>query len=448
MVRFQLGIKRTRLRLLLALACFLASSLSIACRDLSQYYETIENRPRTAIEDLSAILDVCYENSEYFALLGSAYLRQGDLLRALESLERALLLDPLNGSAAVDFAEVLYSQGQLLNAVEINSQLLARDDLPSGLREAILLRQRLWRRSTNRTGFSLGISAGYDNNLNSAPIADQLALTLSGNPVILDVGSEFKAAGASYARVTASGAMSSIGQSINSRLTGTMTGRFSENSNYELLQASARYRLSEASDSPRWNAVLGADHLDWGGRAVFTSATVRAGYLLAGAGACRAYSRLALQYQLYHAQELLSGYEYSLGASGECDFALGGAMNRIGVEASALRNDAKYSGRLGGDRKGWQTNLFWQGRIGGGQIFAQYQHTKFRDDEGYSPLFRNGAKRDESLHSVYLSYASPIKSLGARAQFVGTLAYHNQTSTITLFRTRGASAEIGVLWGF
>jgi len=123
-------------------------------------------------------------------------------------------------------------------------------------------------------------------------------------------------------------------------------------------------------------------------------------------------------------------------------------MNRIGVEASALRNDAKYSGRLGSDRKGWQANLFWQTRLGGGQIFAQYQHTKFRDKDGYSALFKNGAKRDESLHSVYLSYASPLKSLGTRAQFVGTIAYHNQNSTITLFRTRGASAEIGVLWGF
>ena len=447
-MRFQLGIKITRLRLLLALAGLLASSVTSACRDLSEYYETVENDPGSAIEDLSAILDVCYDNSEYFALLGSAYLRQGDSLRALESLERALLLDPLNGSAAVDFAEVLYSQGQLLNAVEINSQLLAREDLPSGLREAILMRQRLWRRSTNQASFSLGISAGYDNNLNSAPIADQLALTLSGNPVILDIGSEFKAAGASYTRVTASGSKSSIGQSINTRLIGSMTGRFSENSNYELLQAAARYRLSEAGDSPRWNAVLGADHLDWGGRAVFTSATVRAGYLLAGAGACRTHARLALQYQLYHAQELLSGYEYSLGASGECDFVLGGAMNRIGVEASALRNDAKYSSRLGGDRKGWQTSLFWQRRIGGGQIFAQYQHTKFRDEDGYSPLFRNGAKRDESLNSVYLSFASPLKSLGAGAQFVGTIAYHNQNSTITLFRTRGTSAEIGILWGF
>lgn len=447
-MRFPLGIKRTSFKLLLALIGSIASSLSIACRDLAGFYDVIDDDPGAVIRDLSATLEDCYNNSEYFAILGSAYLRQGDLLRSLESLERALLIDPQNGAAAVDFSEVLYQQGQSLSAIEINSQLLSRDDLPQGLREAIVLRQRLWRRSVKQKSFSLGASAGYDNNLNSAPIADQLALTLSGNPVVLDVNSQFLAAGASYARVTARGGLSTLGERINSRLTGNLTGRVSENSDYELLQASARYRVSEANDRPRWNAIFGADHLNWGGSAVFSSGTLRAAYVLGDSGSCRAHSRLALQYQLYHAQELLSGYEYSLGASGECDFMLGGAMNRIGLEASALRNDAKYLERLGADRSGWQATLFWQRPIGAAQIFAQYQHTNFRDEEGYSPLFKNGATRDEGLHSLYFSYASPLKSLGTSAQFVATIAYHNQTSSITLFRTRGASAEIGVFWGF
>lgn len=447
-MRFPLGIKRTSFKLLLVLIGSISSSLSIACRDLAEFYDAIDADPGAVVQGLSVALEDCYNNSEYFAILGSAYLRQGDLLRALESLERALLLDPQNGAAALDFSEVLYRQGQSLSAIEINSQLLSREDLPQGLREAIVFRQRLWQGSVKQKSLSLGVSPGYDNNLNSAPIADQLALTLSGNPVVLDVSSEFQAAGASYARLTASGGLSTLGQSINSRLTGNLTGRFSENSGYELLQASVRYRLSEANDHPRWNATFGADHLNWGGSAAYSSATVRGAYMLVDYGSCRAHSRVALQYQLYHAQELLSGYEYSLGASGECDFMLGGTMNRIGLETSALRNDAKYSQRLGADRRGWQANFFWQRPLGAGQIFAQYQHTKFRDGEGYSPLFKNKAKRNESLHSVYFSYTSPLKSLGTSAQLVGTIAYHNQNSSITLFRTRGASAEIGVFWGF
>ena len=447
-MQFPLGKKRNSLTSLLCLAGFLVPTLSFACPDLQKFYDSLESKPAALVESLEDLLDQCYANSEYFALNGAAYLRMGDLLRALESLERALLLDPNNGSAAVDFAEVLYRQGQVNNAIEVNAQLLSRDDLPEDLREAISSRQRRWRRDRTQGSLSFGTVVGYDNNLNSAPIADQLALTLSGNPVLFDVSPDFRASGAAYARFTGAGTLLSVGQNVNSSLTASMTGRFSKESDYDLIQGSARYRLSDSSDRPAWNATFGLDHLVWGGNTVFTSATIRAGYLLKDFGACRVYPRLAMQYQKYEAQELLSGYEYFLGPGSECDVAIGGALNRFGLEFGALRNRAKYSGRLGGDRKGWQTNFFWQRAVGSGQVMGQYQFTKFNDEEGYSLLFKNGVRRKENLHSVYFSYARPIKSLGVTTQFLGTAAYHNQKSSIGLFRTRGASVELGVVWGF
>ena len=137
---------------------------------------------------------------------------------------------------------------------------------------------------TRQQSFSFGTSVGYDNNLNSVPIAERLALTLSGNPVLLDVSSEFRAAGAAYARVTGGTTILSVGQDVNSRLTGSITGRFSEESDYDLIQGSARYRPSDASDVSRWNTTFGLDHLVWGGNTVFSSATIRASFLLRTSG--------------------------------------------------------------------------------------------------------------------------------------------------------------------
>ena len=433
---------------LLALAGFLASTMSFACPNLQRFYDRLESEPASLVVALEVVLDQCYTNSEYFALNGAAYLNMGDLLRALESLERALLLDPNNGSAAVDFAEVLFRQGQVINAIEVNSQLLLRGDLPDNLREAISARQRRWQSARNQRSLSFATAVGYDNNLNSAPIADQLALTLSGNPVLFDVSSDFQADGAAYARLTGAGAMVKVGQNVNSRLTASITGRFSRDSAYDLIQGSARYRLSDSSDSPGWNATFGLDHLVWGGNTVFSSATIRAGYLLKDFGACRVSPRIAMQYQKYASQELLSGYEYFLGPGGECDVDIGGVLNRFGLEFGVLRNQAEYGGRLGGDRKGWQSNLFWQRTLSSGQLIGQYQFTKFNDELGYSLLFENGLRRKERLHSLYFSYARPLKIFNGKSQFIGTAAYHNQDSSIDLFRTRGASLEVGVVWGF
>ena len=105
--------------------------------------------------------------------------------------------------------------------------------------------------------FLLGTAVGYDNNLNSAPIADQLALTLSGNQVIFDVRSDFRAAGAGYARFSGAGSLVTVGQNVDSRLTASITGRFSKNSDYDLIQGSFRYRLNDSSDRPDWNVHSG-----------------------------------------------------------------------------------------------------------------------------------------------------------------------------------------------
>ena len=179
-----MGKKEKGSKLLLTLLGLLASAMSVACPSLQLFYDDLERDPAALIGALDGILEQCYTDSEYFALVGAAHLRLGDLLRALENLERALLLDPANGSAAVDFAEVLFRQGQVTSAIEINSQLLTRTDLPSDLREAISVRQSRWQSAANQKLLSLGTSVGYDNNLNSAPISDLIALTLSGNPVL------------------------------------------------------------------------------------------------------------------------------------------------------------------------------------------------------------------------------------------------------------------------
>jgi len=81
-------------------------------------------------------------------------------------------------------------------------------------------------------------------------------------------------------------------------------------------------------------------------------------------------------------------------------------------------------------------------------MIGQYQLTKFNDTEGYSLLFKNGVRRRENLHSTFITYTRPLKPFGRIAQFTATAAYHNQDSSIGLFRTRGASLELGLNWGF
>ena len=79
-----------------------------SCPDLQPYYPAGSPAPQPAwqavLPRLEAQLENCLQSAEYFALLGAAQLNTAQLSQALESLERALLIEPDNGAARIDYA--------------------------------------------------------------------------------------------------------------------------------------------------------------------------------------------------------------------------------------------------------------------------------------------------------------------------------------------------------
>ena len=106
---------------------------------------------------------------EFFALYGAAQLNTGQLLKAMESLERALLLDPNNGAALIDYSDALLRDGQLFAAIEANALLQARGDLPDALKRQIEQRRRGLERLDQPNQLAIRFVGGYDDNLNGAP---------------------------------------------------------------------------------------------------------------------------------------------------------------------------------------------------------------------------------------------------------------------------------------
>lgn len=119
-----------------------------ACPSLAGFYPGTTTDWQAMHQQLSPLMPRCLRSAEYFALLGAALLNIDQLADALEALERALLLDPGNGGAQIDYAEALFRQGQLFSALELNQQILARDDVPEFLNPMLQQRQDNWRNLT------------------------------------------------------------------------------------------------------------------------------------------------------------------------------------------------------------------------------------------------------------------------------------------------------------
>lgn len=69
-----------------------------------------------AIEALVIHLDVFYSDPEGWQELATLYTEQGQLSKAIAALEELLLLVPQNGFYVLQYAEMLYTQGEYATA--------------------------------------------------------------------------------------------------------------------------------------------------------------------------------------------------------------------------------------------------------------------------------------------------------------------------------------------
>lgn len=423
---------------------------SDGCPNLALYYQ----RSLTFIESedavqswallagqLMSLMPSCLRSSEYFALLGAAQLNSFKSARAVESLERALLLDPEGRAARVDYARALYSVGQLFPALEISEGLLLETDFPPGLLAELENRDRLWRSETRQNSVYFDIGGGYDSNLNGAPNVSEINLTLSGEEVALSLDNAFQSTRGGYSNFRLSNQLRVLAPDSQHGWSNEMRGRLSEDRRSDLLRLDSRYSFLKTTRSQNWRVDGGLTHLLFGGSPLYSGAQLSGRYHFSTAGQCSPALELVGQRQYFRRQRVLDGVEGRLAGRIQCDVKgqLGGGSS-ISVEVGALRNYSLQSARPGGNREGWQASLQWQS----GAFLAQASQTHIDDRAGYSPILIGGEKRWVSRSQVVLQFRQPLRGRKFAATWFVNLFHQNQQSNINLFTARDTSLEVGL----
>ncbi len=438
-------------RLLALVALVLVHSspvLAEDCPDLAPYFAGQESRGQIewlqVAGELNQFLDPCLDSSEFFALLGAAWLNGGLLPEAVEALERSLLLDPDNGAAQIDYAEVLYQQGELFAAIELNEQVLARGDLPADLRPALERRLDEWRQVTRETSFRGDFLLGFDSNLNGAPDPGQVTLTLAGENVLLALGEEYRAVSGSYANVELAARHRRLASGQQHNFSAGFQGRISNDRNTDVLQLDARYSYARPRRASSWQVDTGVRSVAFGGSALFTSADVQVRYSVSPVLTCRPFFDGAAQYQLFHDQSWLNAFDTRLGGGFACPLGNARSYGNLVFEASLLDSQAIRFDRPGGDRRGWRAAASWQYPLPQGLFRAVLNHARLDDRETYSPLLVAGAPRWLDRDYLLLQYRhGGISANGAPAELLVNFYHQQQNSNIDLFDTSDTILEVG-----
>jgi hypothetical protein len=430
-----------------------------ACIDFSEFYERADtfsasadsvNNWRVLSDELLGLLEICLNSSQFFSLLGAAQLNSLDNARAIESLERALLLRPDNGAASIDYAQALYNEGQLFPALEINESLINRDDTPSQLVDGLVARQARWRAAKSDHSVRLDLVGGYDNNLNGAPDASQITLTLSGEPVLLSLDQDFQSTSGPYANLALASRFRDRSAELQHSWVNEARGRLSGDTRSDLLQFESRYSVLRPKRDQNWEASVGLTHLLFGGSSFFSAAQGVLRYQHNGAARCNPNVQLAAQLQRFQQQSQLDALESKAGAGLLCKFGddMSAQATRLGLEFGVLDNHASRAGRPGGDRGGWQALGFWQTALWGGTVQAQVTRTILKDDRSYSPILVSGANRWVRRDQVVLQHRRPFRVGQTAAALIVNFSHQNQRSNIQLFGTRDTNFEVGLSFAF
>ncbi|MEX1196381.1 MAG: tetratricopeptide repeat protein [Pseudohongiellaceae bacterium] len=414
------------------------------CPDLSPYYPN-ENTNWLRLErEMAPMMADCLRSSEYFALYGAAQMNSGQVGAAVESLERALLLDPDNGAARIDYAQALFLQGQLFPALDLNRQLLAREDLPDPLESELRQRQREWRDMTVERGGRAEVLVGHDSNLNRGPSNGEITLTLAGESIDLVLGEDFQPIRGVYSNLRLSGFHTTHSPGHSDNWLVELGGRVSEDSRSDITQLNTRYARAVPGRERSWQFGGAVSHLGVGGTSLFTAVEGNLRHQWESRErACNPYTAVTGQQQLYHQDSShLNAFEARLTGGVNCGID---SNTGIAVEVSNLNSLAVNSGRPGGDRQGWQARLDWQYRLPAGTLSGQITHTRLHDKEGYSPLLEDGARRDLERSYAVLQYRLPLEWGGA---FLLNAYHQDQQSNLELFTSRDTALEAGLRFDF
>ena len=449
--------------------------------------------PAAALERMLAQLSACQKDAVFLAALGQLLNRQERYLEAADHLERALMLDPDLKDAQLSYAIALTGSGDVISAQALVDNLLNDADLPAALRP-LIARQKAMLASTRTVAdphawqkrFTLATRLGYDSNLLGSPNLSSLALTLSGQTIVLPLDENYLARAASYARADAQlefsrtapdGARWDAVASLRARTSpsiptagstqvdlllerntiapsqATTSGNGSANGNGGGNGNGSGSYVNGAVSSLRSNA--GTRFIAWG-----LSGGWGAAWHSATASTCVARAGMEFQERKYEDNEVLSGRYNGITLSWSCE-NITGAQLLLGLKAGY--DQAQDASRPGGSQQQAslrvgaylpQTSLMFASPSPSLRALAgsprngfllDFEHSQQQDASGYSPIIDSGRSRKISRSAARVEYQYYFSKgfqgiLGA--EWVG------QTSNIELFRlsSRGLYSGLRASW--
>lgn len=393
-----------------------------------------------ALAQLTPLSDLCENNGRYHAYRGALLLVLQRSSDAALALEKALLLDPDQPGAQLDFAQALGEVGQKSAARDLVREVLQRPDMQAELRSKLTQVNgqppaRAWRWSAN-----LQSTLGYETNLTNATSAQALTLFLANGPVSIPLADTERPRSGSAIKLSAAleGAFPLASGEL--RLSGAFTERNTDNrerADLSLLNAGAAYALPLEPGALLAGYAL--NQVTIGQQLSYEDTTLHFKYESSPAWAgCQWGPQLGVSSMRYPQAAILNGtYRFT-----RLELACGGELQQTRAIVTTGVDSPDDPTRPGGTRDRQELQLRHDRIISTSQLSLWARWSQTRDREIYSELLGN-VKTETTSTSFGLGWWHPFSggwSYGVELEST------SQTSNNTLNNINNLSIYGGVRW--
>jgi len=348
---------------------------------------------------------------------------------AADLLERALMLEPTVFNGMAEYRKALAGMNLVLQAKNEDVSLL----------DALM-----WARwQTRKKAY---VQMGSSTNINYAPTASLVPLTIGGSNIIVVLSDDDRPKERQAIEVGASAELTSKLSNVD-RITASVGVMHrgvvrAQNSNYQWGKAEVNWQR-ELPAKRYWLLGAALDILDYEQQQPF--------YVLQGAlrysqpwrQKCTQQFGIDIQHQGQLSNNLYDGYYIGVASAFSCLIG----NQEIGLQLS-LGQDWALDKRQGGDqvKARFEFTHAWDvGRqVIGDELQTTVAYYQQEDKEGYSSALSNNRKREVKRFDLSVQYAWPLYLIGESWMAYVSVEWTNQRGNILLFETDTKEIWLGV----
>ncbi len=422
---------------------------------------------RAHLQRLESARPQCIQQADLLAALGALWLEEGEAAQALVWLERALLLEPGHLGAVADHALALAALGEPAALNELSKAWATRTDVPQALRSRISRSQSLITTLASLPAVRFGqpntgqwvqyrevtTLLGFETNLTHSPRLAEITLTQVDGPTVFTLASPYVPQRGFSALTDLSWQFAtspSPGQVWRFGVTGGARATPRENkTDWHHVQWAA----SASQQWAPWRGQLEISGTSIGGplsepyRLLRTSASLERNAL-----GCTLRAGLDLETRKQGQSSVYNGTTYGGSWSNQCPLPSNGGW----TWGTALRTTVDHPQntaealRPGGTQRLASLGARLQGPVSPGlRLDVSLRYSRIRDDEGYFPLFEDGARRELRQTQWSVELVKPLQgSFIEGAEALLQVQDIRQSSNLSLFRYTGFSIYSGIRWAW